>query len=339
MLESQLADMAVLDPLAQDARRLGRHLPDLIDRYERVPAEYRAERDGEGLNVDERLVQGLDAATGAIDELGRKLARDDVDAFQTQGRFIEDRYREDGPIGANEMSFELERVLYETEDFLRRAIGSPTRRAAKKRRMQRKMEEIGRRARRSGFVIAGLMLVLLGVSLYSPGLFLAWIFAVPIILFFGIVLMFQPTRQASAWRHEARLTPQTLPLPELAVRAEEGLLDRCDELPGRALPAADRIMANLREIQPHLHEFGPGDEELAGEIRRLAGQHLPQLVDSYLALPAQTRAVGQREQPPRHREPRHRRRRDGPSARTLLPRAAERLRHPQPLHRDALPGG
>jgi hypothetical protein len=99
MLESQLADMAVLDPLAQDARRLlGKHLPDLIDRYERGPGEYRAEKDAEGLNVDERLVQGLEAATGAIDELGRKLARDDVDAFQTQGRFIEDRYREDGPI-------------------------------------------------------------------------------------------------------------------------------------------------------------------------------------------------------------------------------------------------
>ena len=99
MLESQLADMAALDPLAQDARRLlGKHLPDLIDRYERVPGEYRAERDGDGLNVDERLVQGLDAANGAIDELGRKLARDDVDAFQTQGRFLEDRYREDGPI-------------------------------------------------------------------------------------------------------------------------------------------------------------------------------------------------------------------------------------------------
>jgi hypothetical protein len=99
MLESQLSDMAVLDPLAQDARRLlGRHLPDLIDRYERVPSEYRAERDGDGLNVDERLTQGLEAANGAIDELGRKLARDDVDAFQTQGRFLEDRYREDGPI-------------------------------------------------------------------------------------------------------------------------------------------------------------------------------------------------------------------------------------------------
>jgi hypothetical protein len=190
------------------------------------------------------------------------------------------------------MGFELERVLYETEDFLRRAIGSPTRRAAKKRRMQRKMEEFGRRARRSGFVAAGLMLVLLGFSLYSPGLFFAWLFAVPVILFVAIVLMFQPTRQAQRMETEARLTPQTLPLPDLAVRAEEGLLDRCDDLPGRALPAADRIMANLREMQPHLYEFGPGDEELAGEIRRLAGQHLPQLVDSYLALPAQTRASG-----------------------------------------------
>lgn len=190
------------------------------------------------------------------------------------------------------MSFELERVLYETEDFLRRAIGSPTRRAAKKRRMQRKMEEIGRRARRSGLIIAILFVALLGVSLYAPGLFLAWVFAVPVILFLGAMLMFQPTRHAQRMETEGRLTPQTLPLPELAVRAEEGLLDRCEELPGRALPAADRIMANLREMQPHLHDFGPGDEELAGEIRRLAGQHLPQLIDSYLALPEQSRAAG-----------------------------------------------
>jgi len=100
MLESQLGQSDALDPLAQDARRLmGRHLPDLIERYERVPAAYRAERDGEGLTVDERLVQGLDAAKSALDDLGRKLVRDDMDAFQTQGRFIENRYRdENGPL-------------------------------------------------------------------------------------------------------------------------------------------------------------------------------------------------------------------------------------------------
>lgn len=100
LLESRLAETETLDPLAQDARRLmGRHLPDLIERYERVPPAYRGERDGEGLTVDERLVQGLDAAKAALDDLGRKLVREDMDAFQTQGRFIESRYRdEDGPV-------------------------------------------------------------------------------------------------------------------------------------------------------------------------------------------------------------------------------------------------
>lgn len=97
LLESRLAETQMLDPLAQDARRLmGRHLPELIERYERVPAAYRAERDGEGLTVDERLVKGLDAANAALDDLGRKLAHEDLSAFETQGRFIESRYKEDG---------------------------------------------------------------------------------------------------------------------------------------------------------------------------------------------------------------------------------------------------
>jgi hypothetical protein len=95
LLESRLAETEILDPLAQDARRLmGRHLPELIERYERVPPAYRAERDGEGLTVDERLVQGLDAAKSALDDLGRKLAHEDLTAFETQGRFIESRYKD-----------------------------------------------------------------------------------------------------------------------------------------------------------------------------------------------------------------------------------------------------
>ncbi len=102
LLERRLAETAILDPLAQDARRLmGKHLPELIERYERVPAEYRRERDGEGLTVDERLVQGLGAAKTALDDLGRKLAHEDLTAFETQGRFIESRYKdEDGAIKA-----------------------------------------------------------------------------------------------------------------------------------------------------------------------------------------------------------------------------------------------
>jgi hypothetical protein len=96
MLERQLADLNPLDPLAQDARRLiGQHVPDLITRYERVPAQYRRERDGDGMSVDERLVSGLDAARSAIEDLGRQLSKQEVDEFETQGRFIESRYRDD----------------------------------------------------------------------------------------------------------------------------------------------------------------------------------------------------------------------------------------------------
>jgi len=93
LLEARLEHVDQLDPLAQDARRLmGKHLPELIERYQRIPTEYRAERDGEGKTVDERLVASLDAARTALDDIGSKLTRDDLSAFETQGRFIESRY-------------------------------------------------------------------------------------------------------------------------------------------------------------------------------------------------------------------------------------------------------
>ncbi len=96
LLENRLSETQILDPLAQDARRLmGKHLPELIERYERVPLAYRHERDGDGLTVDQRLIAGLDAAKTALDDLGRKLAHEDLTAFESQGRFIENRYRED----------------------------------------------------------------------------------------------------------------------------------------------------------------------------------------------------------------------------------------------------
>lgn len=99
LLESRLSEIDPLDPLAQDARRLmGKHLPELIERYERVPAAHRLHRDGEGLTVDERLVSGLDAAKTALDEIGAKLVNSDRQAFETQGRFLESRYKDPGGI-------------------------------------------------------------------------------------------------------------------------------------------------------------------------------------------------------------------------------------------------
>lgn len=94
-LKESLQRVETLDPKAQDARRLmSIHLPGLIDRYLNVPAEFRRQEDSEGLTVDQRLVEGLAAARTAIDEISQDLAKNDLDAFQTQGRFIKSRYGE-----------------------------------------------------------------------------------------------------------------------------------------------------------------------------------------------------------------------------------------------------
>jgi hypothetical protein len=95
-LRQTLERVETLDPNAQDARRLmSIHLPGLIDRYAQVPAAFRQEVDGEGNTVDDRLVEGLAAARTALGEISENLARADLAAFETQGRFIKTRYGEE----------------------------------------------------------------------------------------------------------------------------------------------------------------------------------------------------------------------------------------------------
>jgi len=57
-----------------------------------VPASYRQERDGEDKTVDQRLVEGLAASRSALADVSERLARADVAALETQGRFIQSRY-------------------------------------------------------------------------------------------------------------------------------------------------------------------------------------------------------------------------------------------------------
>jgi len=96
-LKQTLERVETLDPNAQDARRLmSIHLPGLIDRYMNVPQVYRSEKDGEGKTVDERLVESLAAARTALGDVSEQLARGDLAAFETQGRFIKSRYGEQG---------------------------------------------------------------------------------------------------------------------------------------------------------------------------------------------------------------------------------------------------
>jgi hypothetical protein len=95
-LRQTLERVETLDPNAQDARRLmSIHLPGLIERYSKVPPTFRQEEDGEGKTVDERLVESLAAGRAALTEISEKLARADMAAFETQGRFIQSRYGEE----------------------------------------------------------------------------------------------------------------------------------------------------------------------------------------------------------------------------------------------------
>lgn len=94
-LRQTLERIPDIDPNAQDARRLmSTHLPGLIDRYLHVPQSYRGEQDGEGISVDERLAEALAAGRQALTEISEKLAKADMAAFETQGRFIQSRYSE-----------------------------------------------------------------------------------------------------------------------------------------------------------------------------------------------------------------------------------------------------
>ena len=95
-LKETLSRVDQHDSDAQDARRLmSTHLPGLIDRYLHVPASYRGEHDAEGKTVDDRLVDALAAGRAALDDISARLARNDLAAFETHGRFIETRYKDE----------------------------------------------------------------------------------------------------------------------------------------------------------------------------------------------------------------------------------------------------
>ena len=94
-LKKVLARLPQGDPGAQDARRLmERHIPGLIDHYLAVPTAFRDQRDSEDKTVDQRLVESLAAGRRALKEAAETLAKGDIIAFETQGRFMEARYGE-----------------------------------------------------------------------------------------------------------------------------------------------------------------------------------------------------------------------------------------------------
>ena len=97
-LETQLQRVPPTDPIAQDlARLLGKHLPDLVDRYTRVPVEQRGRTiDSDGRTIETTLIEGLRIVETELARASDALAAADRDAVLVQGKFLEKRYRDGG---------------------------------------------------------------------------------------------------------------------------------------------------------------------------------------------------------------------------------------------------
>lgn len=99
-LQPHLATLAPHSSAAWEARRLlGDHLPGLILAFDAIPDSVR-EEDPE---VRTRLCAGLTTVADALDQLCREVCRNPLMTFETQGRFLETRYRgEDDRLGPAE---------------------------------------------------------------------------------------------------------------------------------------------------------------------------------------------------------------------------------------------
>lgn len=96
-LEMQLAAVPPADPVAQDiGRLLGRHLPELVERYTRVPPDQRTRTlESDGKTLETTLVDGLKVVEAELARASEKLSAADRDALVYQGKFLENRYKAD----------------------------------------------------------------------------------------------------------------------------------------------------------------------------------------------------------------------------------------------------
>lgn len=181
------------------------------------------------------------------------------------------------------MAIDFSRALGQAEDFLRRHLKSKAVQAAEKRRRQRRSRAVIARFNR-GLAVAGTG----GAGLFGYGLAIAPVSAT------GLAAACAATAIAAGaaifWPEgqgpRGKISREEL--LALVADAEEWLLLQRQKLPGRALPALDKIFFRLDDVQPHVAELDP-HATVAWDLRRLLADHLPRLVHSYAELPATVR--------------------------------------------------
>ncbi len=98
-IEARTQDDALMVATLTEVRQMrDNHLPRLVESYAEIPPAHRAEIFREtGRSASYRLNQGFEKMIARAETLSRTLARDNLDSFADNLRFIEHRYGDDDP--------------------------------------------------------------------------------------------------------------------------------------------------------------------------------------------------------------------------------------------------
>ena len=142
-------------------------------------------------------------------------------------------------------------------------------------------DEFVRRARRAGLLFIVIVGGLIVLRLIHPVALLLWLIALPLAGFASLLSLMWPTRH----RLKKRSSPAAP--ADLTASTIARLARIRSEMPMSSRPTFDLVLERLKEISALV-----GDERnilLADETRRLVGEHLPRLLESYCALPRSER--------------------------------------------------
>ena len=93
----QLSAIDPREPVAEELRKLmAVELPELIDGYRKLPEALRRETRN-GTSPDGQLVEGLRVVDEELQRMSEQLASGDLNRLATQGRYLELKYRGNGP--------------------------------------------------------------------------------------------------------------------------------------------------------------------------------------------------------------------------------------------------
>ena len=177
------------------------------------------------------------------------------------------------------MPFNFADAFERAEELVRRHIKPKHVAAAEKRRSQRRtrnaMRRLSRAASLTGASGAGVIGYGLAVAPLGTGALAAA--GAATLIAAGTALLWPGKRAGEQKISRAELV-------ELSLEAEDWLLGQRAILPGRAIPALDRIFLRLHDLQPHIARMEPNGT-LAWELRRLLTGHLPRLIEAYCGLP------------------------------------------------------